>query len=229
MSSFIFMLTLHDRTVDDALDLIEEMQDAPVDYVGFKDVGLPFDVLRKLADKIRASGRTTVLEMVSEQEEDELRSARAAVDLGVDYLLGGVRPDKVLPIIRDTSLRYCPFPGKITGHPSRLGGTVGDIVQHARTLAAMPGVYGLDLLAYRYGRSSDVERLLREVVEAVSVPVIAAGSIDSDDRIRTVARTGAWGFTIGSAIITAAPPFDQPDLKDRLAYAVRQIDSGPTD
>jgi phosphoribosylformimino-5-aminoimidazole carboxamide ribonucleotide (ProFAR) isomerase len=62
----------------------------------------------------------------------------------------------------------------------------------------MDGMWGLDLLAYRY--DGDVERLVRAVVESVEVPVIAAGSVDSEEKIRALADAGVWGFTVGSAI-----------------------------
>jgi phosphoribosylformimino-5-aminoimidazole carboxamide ribonucleotide (ProFAR) isomerase len=32
------------------------------------------------------------------------------------------------------------------------------------------------------------------------VRVIAAGSVDSEERIRNLAEAGVWGFTVGSAI-----------------------------
>jgi phosphoribosylformimino-5-aminoimidazole carboxamide ribonucleotide (ProFAR) isomerase len=38
------------------------------------------------------------------------------------------------------------------------------------------------------------------VVKAVKVPVVSAGSIESYRRISEVWKTGAWGFTIGSAL-----------------------------
>ena len=62
----------------------------------------------------------------------------------------------------------------------------------------MEGVSGLDLLAYRY--DGDVSALVRSVVGAVDVPVIAAGSMNSEERIRNLADSGIWGFTVGSAI-----------------------------
>src|SRR3712207_3290821 len=62
----------------------------------------------------------------------------------------------------------------------------------------MEGVSGLDLLAYRY--DGDVGALVRSVVGAVDLPVIVAGSMDSEERIRSLADAGVWGFTVGSAI-----------------------------
>jgi hypothetical protein len=193
------MLTRDDRTVPDALDAYRSVRDLPhLRHVGFKDVGLPLDELKRLAGEIRAGGQTVMLEVVSLSEADELNSARGAVDIGVDYLLGGSRAEKVIPLIAGTAIKYFPFCGRTIGHPTQLRGTIDEIVADAVRLAGMPGVAGLDLLAYRY--DGDVERLIGAVTSAVRVPVIAAGSIDRQERVEAVARCGAWGFTVGSAI-----------------------------
>ena len=47
---FIFMLTHSDRTILDAQDRLTEALDAGVRHIGFKDIGLPFVGLRRLAD-----------------------------------------------------------------------------------------------------------------------------------------------------------------------------------
>ncbi len=198
MPEFVFMLTRNDVTVDDAFEVYAEVRDAGLRYVGFKDIGLPFDRLKALTETIQDGGQEVMLEVVSEEKEDELRSARAALDLGVDYLLGGTHAEEVTRMLSGTDIRYCPFPGRIVGHPSLLRGSIEEITQSASELAAMDGVGGLDLLAYRH--DGDVERLVRSVVASVEVPVIAAGSVDSEEKIRTLADAGVWGFTVGSAI-----------------------------
>ncbi|MEW6636000.1 MAG: 4-hydroxythreonine-4-phosphate dehydrogenase [Actinomycetota bacterium] len=198
MPEFIFMLTHQDRTVADAFEVYKEVRDAGLRYVGFKDVGLPFNELRALTAEIHAGGQEVMLEVVSERKEDELRSARAALDLDVDYLLGGTHAEEVRGILAGSGIRYFPFPGRVVGHPSLLRGSIAEITESARQLAQTEGVHGLDLLAYRY--DGDVEALVRSVVGAVSVPVVAAGSVDSEERIRALSRAGVWGFTVGSAI-----------------------------
>jgi hypothetical protein len=65
-------------------------------------------------------------------------------------------------------------------------------------------VHGLDLLAYRF--DGDVPMCVRAVVEASAGPVIAAGSVDSYERIATLAAAGVWGYTIGGAIIEGKMP-----------------------
>ena len=195
---FIFMLTRNDETVPDALAVLEQVRHTGVRYIGFKDVGLPVAELRRLAQAIRASGREVFLEVVSLDREAEVRSARAALEIGVDWLLGGTRPADVLPVIAGSGVRYCPFPGRIVGHPSLLRGAIEEIAASAKALSETEGVYGLDLLAYRF--DGDVPLLVRRVLDVVRVPVIAAGSVDSFERVRELASLGVWGFTIGSAI-----------------------------
>lgn len=218
---FIFMLTHNDRTIPDAQERVDDVLAAGVTHIGFKDIGLPFEALETLAGRIKAAGATVYLEVVSLDEESEKRSAEAALALGVDVLMGGTRPDAVLPIIQDKAIRYYPFPGSIIGHPSRLTGTIESIVESAKRLAAMDGVHGLDLLAYRF--DGDVPRLIRAVTDAVAPkPVIVAGSIDRDARIEALIEGGAAGFTIGTAALEGSFPAPSKALSDQLT-AIRGL------
>ncbi|KMW60398.1 4-hydroxythreonine-4-phosphate dehydrogenase [Candidatus Rhodobacter oscarellae] len=201
---FILMLTENDRTIADARARLEEALEGGARHIGFKDVGLPLEELRGLAAAIRAAGGRSYLEVVSLDEQSELASARAAVALDVDCLLGGTRAAAVTEVTRDHPLRYYPFPGRITGHPSVLEGPDRDIVASARALADLEHVHGLDLLAYRF--EGDVESLMQRVSAAVSKPVIVAGSIDSEARVRAVAQAGAAAFTVGTAAFAGAFP-----------------------
>jgi hypothetical protein len=198
MSHFILMLTKDDRTVSNAAAVYEEVRDTKVSYVGFKDIGLPLDEMKALAAQIRADGRHMMLEVVSTSREAELRSIRAAIEIGVDYLLGGRQVADALPLLAGTAIRYLPFCGNTVGHPTRLEGTIDEIVADASRLAKLPGIHGLDLLGYRF--AGDAEELIRRVVQAVHRPVIAAGSIDRAERVRAVCDAGAWGFTVGTAL-----------------------------
>lgn len=217
MPEFIFMLTHHDRTLEDALDVYDGIRDLPLRYVGFKDVGASPATLTELCRRMHADGREVMLEVVSERAEDELRSVAAALDIGVDWVLGGTHPDEALEAIGDADVRYCPFPGRIVGHPSLLRGTIEEIATSARELTARDGVHGLDLLAYRY--DGDVEAMTAAVLEASSGPVIAAGSVDSVERIRALARLGVWGFTIGGAIFEGRLPAG-PSVREQLEVAL---------
>ena len=211
---FVFMLTRGDITIADAREQLPHVLAAGVRHIGFKDIGLPRAEMAALAAEIRAAGAALYLEMVSLDAAAEAAAARTAVELGVDVLMGGVRPNVVEPIIAGGPIRYFPFPGVIQGHPSRLVGDIETIAASASDLAARDGVHGLDLLAYRF--DGDAPALIRAVCErAAGKPVIVAGSIDCEARIAAVAQAGAAGFTVGTAALDAvfaAPPGLRPQL-----------------
>ncbi len=194
---FILMLTYNDQTVDKALELFEECKDTPVTHWGFKDVGLSAPKMKDLVKAMKKAGKTTFLEVVSLSEEEGLAGARLAVDAGFDILMGTVFFDSIMGFLKDKPIKYYPFPGHVYSHPSILDGSINAIVEHARLLESK-GVQGMDLLSYRY--VGDAPALLRAVVAATSVPIVSAGSIESYKRLEEVAESGAWGFTIGSAL-----------------------------
>ncbi|MHC4463080.1 MAG: hypothetical protein ACYS30_16860 [Planctomycetota bacterium] len=192
----IVMLTYNDKTVENALELFNEMKHTPVIHWGFKDVGLPPDKMKEVVESMNAAGKTTFLEVVSLTEKEGLSGAKLAVECGFDILMGTVFFDSINDYLKDKPVKYYPFPGHVHNHPSILDGTIEDIVQHARDMEAK-GVEGMDLLTYRY--TGDAPALLKEVVQATRVPIVSAGSIDSLDRIAEVRDAGTWGFTIGTA------------------------------
>ena len=218
---FIFMLTRNDRTVADASQQLQTALGLGVRHIGFKDIGLPLEQLKGLNAAIKAGGATSYLEVVSLDRESEIVSAKAAAEIGVDVLLGGTRVDDVLPILEDTGIRYFPFPGRITGHPSVLEGTIEEIVESARAIAARDGVHGLDLLAYR--SAQNVPALMAAVCAAVSKPVYVAGSIATPERIAVVQGAGAAGFTIGTAALDGKYPASGNDVPSQLAAIIRDV------
>jgi hypothetical protein len=192
----IVMLTHHDQTVSNALELFEHTKEFPITHWGFKDVGLPPDEMRTVVTAMKDAGKITFLEVVSLSEAEGLRGAGLAVELGFDILMGTVYYPSIGDYLRDKPIHYYPFPGHVHSHPSILDGEIDEIVAHARELEGY-GVHGLDLLTYRY--NGEATHLLKQVVAATQVPVVSAGSIASFERINEVWDTGAWGFTIGSA------------------------------
>lgn len=223
MIEFVFMLTRHDRTVQEPLRILDQVSGCGLRFVGFKDVGADVAELRDVCARAHESGMEVMLEVVSTSRDDELRSIAAAGKIGVDWLLGGTHPADALKVLSDSSPdrmpRYCPFPGKVVGHPSVLLGDIEEIVHSARALAAIDGVFGLDLLAYRH-QSADAAELTRQVVDAVSGPVIAAGSVASVGQIQALDGAGAWGFTIGGAIFDGLLP-GGPAIKGQIEEVLR--------
>jgi len=218
---FIFMATRDDATLRDARAYIDAALALGVVNLGFKDVGLPRPALRELAGAIRAGGGRSFLEVVSLDRDSELAAAAAAAEFGVDWLLGGVRADEVAPIAGAANVRYAPFAGTIVGHPSALAGGRDEIVVSARALAALDGVDGLDLLAWR--SAVDPPELIGAVTAAVDKPVIVAGSIDAPGRVRAAAIAGAAGFTIGSAAIAGAYAPGERDFAAQIRAVLRTV------
>ena len=217
MSEFIFMLTNHDATVTDALAAYDAVRDTGLRCVGFKDIGVSVDVLATLCERIRGDGRTAFLEVVSVSADDELRSIRAALEIGVDVVMGGTQVDAALEFLGGSAGRYYPFPGRVSGHPSILEGTVDEIAASAGAITSRNGVHGLDLLAYRH--VEPVEPIIDAVVRKSAGPVVVAGSVTNERQIRAITSLGAWGFTIGGAVFDHALPAE-PAWRAQVVWAL---------
>ncbi len=208
------MLTAKDATIPDAPNRLKEVLAGGARHIGFKDIGLPLEELKVLASGIRAAGGRSYLEVVSLDEESELSSAEVAVQLDVDCLLGGTRAKDVVKIIKSNPVRYFPFPGEVSGHPNQLNGSVTEIVESAKELTALEGVHGLDLLAYRF--KGDVPNLISAVCQVSTKPVVVAGSIDGEERVRAAAIAGASGFTVGTAAFAGDFPAEGLGLTEQV-------------
>ena len=213
MSHFVFMLTHGDRTIEHAAEVVPQLADTGLAYIGFKDVGADATRQRELTSLAHDAGFEVMLEVVSTSKEDELASLHAAAAAGVDWVLGGTNASDAVSILPD-GVRYCPFPGKVVDHPSVLLGSIDEIAEDAARLTALDHVSGLDLLAYRHPTADHVA-LIREVVRRSNGPVIVAGSIATIDRVQAVSDAGAWGFTIGSAIFDGLLP-GAPSVPDQV-------------
>jgi hypothetical protein len=218
MPEFIFMLTHNDRTVDNALEVLEQVKGTGVRHIGFKDVGATAARQRELADAAHAAGLVVYLEIVSIDKADEMNSIDAAIAAGVDWILGGKFAADAVEKLKGTNIKFAPFPGRIVGHPSALEGSIEEIAAHAAELTSMPGVSGVDLLAYRHS-TVDVLELTAAVVKASHGPVVAAGSVVSQEQIVGLAKAGAWGFTIGGAIFDGILPGEK-DVVSQVTTAL---------
>jgi len=196
---FIFMLTRGDKTIEDCLDLFTQIAPLGLKHVGFKDVGVSPETLENLIRAIHQSGATSYMEVVSETPEAAIRSTRIAAQLGVHRLLGGTQVSAVKEILLGTQTQYYPFPGRPSGHPTKLGGTAATVEADCREFVSQ-GCAGADLLAYR-ATDADPLDLVRAARRGLGEGyLIVAGSIVSLERIRAVKAAGADAFTIGTAI-----------------------------
>ena len=216
MSEFIFMLTRNDETIPNAREIYASIADLGLTHVGCKDVGLPKPELAGLIKDIRSHGHTSYLEVVSESDDSMEASARTAVEVAADYLIGGTAVERIQQVIAGTGIKFFPYIGSIVGHPCLLRGSIHEIVEDARRVEQL-GVDGINLLAYRY--DGDVPQLVRSVASATSLPLICAGSVDSVERIETLRDLGVWAFTIGTAALDGVFAPGKP-LEDQLRLAL---------
>ena len=200
------MLTQDDRTVRDALEVLEVIRPLGLRHIGFKDVGLEPALMFELNRRIKAQGATSWLEVVSTAPGAALAVARSAVEIGVDRLLGGADADAVLALLAGTGIRYYPFPGAPRGHPTVLGGRPDEILADCAAFRAK-GCAGVDLLAYRATEAEPLELVQAARHALGDRTLVVAGSIDRPGRICALAKAGADAFTIGSAVFngTFAP------------------------
>ncbi|MEU7581164.1 HisA/HisF-related TIM barrel protein [Streptomyces sp. NPDC041068] len=215
---FIFMLTRDDRTVTDCLDVLDAVRGLGITHIGFKDVGVDRETLTQLHDSLRELGVTTYLEVVSTDREQALASVRTAVELGVDWLMGGTWIEETLALLDGTPVRYLPFAGEPLGHPTRLAGDPARVADDCRRARAA-GCAGVDLLAYR---AVDAEplALVRAARAATTGRLVVAGSITTTDQIRELAAAGADAFTIGSAVFDGSLRPRTGTLRSQLAAVV---------
>ena len=74
--NFIFMLTQGDRTVPNCLEVLQDVLSLGLRHIGFKDIGVGQEEMQALTDRIKSAGAVSYLEVVSEDPESALRSAR---------------------------------------------------------------------------------------------------------------------------------------------------------
>lgn len=194
--NLIVMLTWHDKTVPNALQVFQDSLSSKADCWGFKEEPLPLEDMQALFALMRQHGKTTALEVVAYTEEACLAGAQKAAACGCDYLIGTCFFDSVNQFCQAHHMKYMPYVGQVSGRPSILEGTVEEMVREAREYIAK-GAWGVDLLAYRY--AGDADALLREVVPQIPAPVCIAGSVDCIQKLDTLQQVSPWAFTIGGA------------------------------
>jgi len=199
-TNLIVMLTKNDKTVTNAVDVFENCKDLPIKYWGFKNVGIPDSEMRKLIGKMKASGKKTVLEVVTYTEESCMDAAKFACKYEFDYLMGTLFFPSVWEFLKSQSIQYFPFVGDVYGSPSVLTGSPENMVNQANEFFEND-IPGIDILAYRYNNGNP-EELIQRMVKNSKAKTVVAGNIDSDERIATVKKLNPWGFTMGSALFS---------------------------
>ena len=152
--------------------------------------------MKKLYNYMKECGKKTVLEVVAYSEEEGLAGAKMALECNCDILMGTMYYDSINNFCKEHKLKYMPFIGEVEERPSILKGSIDDMIKQANDLL-LKGVYGFDLLGYRY--VGDAVKLNKDFVANVNAPVCIAGSINSYKRLDEIKNANPWSFTIGGA------------------------------
>jgi hypothetical protein len=215
---FIFMMTSGDRTVGDCLDVLDEVGGLGLRHIGFKDVGVAPEVLDALHRRIKQTGATSYLEVVSLTPDSTRQSARAALRLGVDRVLGGGNMAAVLTEIGSAGIEYFPFAGQPEGHPTMLRGSPEEIAADCRRADEL-GCAGVDLLAFRSTAAPPID-LVRAARRALRGKLIVAGSVDSPARARELDALDVDAFTVGTALFERRFAPGEPSLRAQIVAAL---------
>lgn len=193
--NLIVMLTHNDETVNNAHEIFEKCKNSDAKFWGFKEKSIPIEQMKNLYKYMKECGKTTFLEVVEYTEKKGLEGAKIALECGCDILMGTMFFDSINEFCKKNNLRYMPFVGKVTERPSILEGEIDEIIKEANEYLKK-GVYGFDLLGYRYTGNA-VELNERFVLE-VNAPVCIAGSVNGYERLDELKNINPWSFTIGS-------------------------------
>ena len=194
--NLIVMLTHNDETVNNAHEIFEKCKNSDAKFWGFKEKSIPIEQMKNLYKYMKECGKTTFLEVVEYTEKEGLEGAKIALECGCDILMGTMFFDSINEFCKKNNLRYMPFVGKVTERPSILEGEIDEIIKEANEYLKK-GVYGFDLLGYRYTGNA-VELNERFVLE-INAPVCIAGSVNGYERLDELKNINPWSFTIGSA------------------------------
>jgi hypothetical protein len=222
---FIFMLTRHDRTIEDAEDVVDAVCDLGVQHVGLKDIGIGRDAMRRVVSRMRARRAACYLEVVSTTADDVRASLGSGRALGVDFILGGTDLDCAQRGLGGLG-GYFPFPGRPLGHPTKLYGTAQDVERDARNARAR-GCPGVDLLAYR-AVEADPLALVRAARRGLGDGrLIVAGSVKTTRQIHELAAAGADAFTIGSAVFDGTFSPSKGSLRGQILDILEACSTAP--
>lgn len=188
-----------DMTLANAAEVYADSKQAKTQCWGFKDVNISFDKAKALGNAMMQDGKEFFLESLVNNEEDAMKVAQFAIDIGANYLISMEYYPSVHALLKGTQVKFMPTCGRRAGHPRRmLYGTIEEIIADAKRVLSF-GVDGICLSLFRYVDGDPLE-LASRFVKEVDAPLIISGSINSDERLDFIRKVNPWGFTIGSAL-----------------------------
>jgi indole-3-glycerol phosphate synthase len=217
------MLTQHDITISNALEVLEEVKNTGLRCIGCKNIGLDLVQYRELFKRIKTYGMKSFLEVVSNNEAEHFKGVDLALNMGADYIIGGMPQftSKTLKYLkaRGSELKYFPYIGNVVDHPCILRGSITEIIEDGIEAKKL-SVNGVNLLLYRY--QGDQKKLLKEFTEKLELPMIVAGNIREFEQIEELKNKKVWAFTIGGAILEKNF-IKEKGIKEQITAVLKKI------
>ena len=196
----IVMLTHNDVTVKNARDYFLSACDLDINNWGFKNTGISNDDMFSLIKTIKEKGKTAFLEIVNYDESSCLDIVKIAAEYEIDQVMGTVYYPTIHALLDKKNIPYKPFIGKVSGNPSILEGSSGEIINEAKQLLNR-GISGFDLLAYR--SAENAEKLARDFIKEIdskNAKTSISGGINTIKQFDLIFDISPWAFTIGTAL-----------------------------
>ncbi len=186
------------RNVEDAESIMRSVtSDLKVECLGCKDNAISKEDIRMIDRHIKDAGKRSLLEIMAD-EAHYIDSARMAVEIGFDIVIGTHYTKEVADLLEENGIGYYPFIGKLTEYPIYMVGSIQDVVDEA-VYVSQQNVTGLTIPLYHF--EGDAEELARQLVRNVSKPMFVAGHVSTEEQIRFLNELGFYGFTMGTQLI----------------------------
>jgi hypothetical protein len=203
-ADLVVMLTHKDITVPNAIELFNICSDLPVKCWGFKDVGLSDDDVVKLGKIMKAAGKTTTYEIVTNSDAVHEKAAELAIKGEFDYVACGYFYQPLADKLKAHGIGYLPSNGRLVHVPHPDGpvvmvSTKDELLENSK-YALSHGATGFDVVGYR-SNQYDCDELMAWVrKELPGVYLCAAGGVTSKERIKYICELEYDAFTTGSAL-----------------------------
>ena len=218
----IVMLTEHDLTVANGVEIFESCKDIDISNWGFKTVGQPVEKLYEIAAAMKAAGKRLHLEVIVFTPEEYKLAAEFCAKAKVDVLLGTVYDKALHESLRACGTEYWPFVGKTPGYQGRIVKSKDEIIEDVRC-AVEKGVDGVACPAYMHDKCTGEEIMAAIHNFAPELPLMVAGRVTSKEQMTALIPAGASLFTIGGALF-AHKFVSDGDFRDNVKKLQEYID-----
>lgn len=216
----VVMLTRNDITVSNPMEILSAIDSPQLQHVGLKETGIPLNRFVDTLRSLKHMGKTVYVELMTEDFDEMAFLAKTAIENNADVLLGTRRSAELDKIIRDSGISCYPAFDDRTAYEDTLDGHIDAVEKALIDLCTDPHISGAFINPFRI--PCDAGSLIRTAASCGKCAFVS-GSINSVERLKTVANSGAHAFAVGTAIYNRE--FCHGDDRQQLTY-IRSILNG---